>query len=175
MISFSNNNISVANTGDALAITKLLNSAYRGEASQQGWTTEAHLIAGDVRTNAKEVEALMLQENSVFLKFVVGEILGCINLQKHNEKIYLGMLSVAPNQQGTGIGKKLLQAADEYAKHFGCKSIYMTVVSVRTELIDWYKRHGFADTGTRTPFEEDGISGKHLQQLEFAILEKTIK
>ena len=50
----------------------------------------------------------------------------------------------------------------------------MSVISVRTELINWYKRYGYTDTGERKPFTEDGISGKHLKKLEFMILEKLI-
>ena len=50
----------------------------------------------------------------------------------------------------------------------------MTVISVRTELINWYKRHGYADTGNKKTFKEDGLSGKHLQPLEFIVLEKDI-
>jgi hypothetical protein len=50
----------------------------------------------------------------------------------------------------------------------------MSVISVRKELIDWYKRHGYAETGERKPFVEDDLTGKHLQKLEFLILEKNI-
>ena len=80
----------------------------------------------------------------------------------------------APHLQGGGIGKQLLFAAEEYAKHHLFYSIYMTVISVRTELIDWYKRHGYLDTGKRKAFREDGLTGKHLQPLEFMVLEKKL-
>lgn len=172
---FSDLHISIAKLKDATVITQLLNSAYRGESSQQGWTTESHLIGGEIRTIPDEVEELITQPDSVFLKYTTEEIIGCVNLQKHEDKIYLGMLSVKPGLQGGGIGKKLLSAADEYAKQLECIAVYMTVISVRTELIDWYKRHGFVDTGKRKPFEEDGISGNHLQKLEFSILEKKLQ
>jgi len=55
-----------------------------------------------------------------------------------------------------------------------CRSIYMTVITVRTELVSWYQRHGYADTGERKPFLEDGLTGKHLQPLEFMVLEKPL-
>jgi ribosomal protein S18 acetylase RimI-like enzyme len=84
------------------------------------------------------------------------------------------MFSVAPQLQGGGIGKKLLKAAEEYAVHVKCNAIYMSVISVRAELIDWYKRRGYADTGKRKAFNEDGITGKHLQPLEFMIMEKVL-
>jgi hypothetical protein len=67
-----------------------------------------------------------------------------------------------------------LQAAEEYAGHVKCNAIYMSVISVRNELIAWYKRHGYNDTGKRKAFTEDGITGKHLQPLEFMIMEKEL-
>jgi ribosomal protein S18 acetylase RimI-like enzyme len=97
-----------------------------------------------------------------------------VNLQQQGDKIYFGMFSVSPTLQGVGIGKKLLYASEEYAKQLGCNSIYMSVISVRSELINWYQRHGYKDTAERKPFIEDSVSGKHLQQLEFMTLEKSI-
>ncbi|RYY45518.1 MAG: GNAT family N-acetyltransferase [Chitinophagaceae bacterium] len=154
----------------------LLNKAYRGSSSQQGWTTEAHLIAGDTRTDKASVEAVMHKEGSVFLKWTSdsGVIVGCVNLQQHGSKIYLGMFAVSPDLQGAGIGKKLLAAAEEYAREKDCTAIYMTVITLRVDLIAWYTRHGYSDTGKRQTFQEDGISGRHLQPLEFATLEKQL-
>jgi ribosomal protein S18 acetylase RimI-like enzyme len=173
---FPNPNISVAITADIPAIKDLLNSAYRGEGSRQGWTTEADLIAGTIRANQSILKKVMQQSGSVFLKYTneQQQITGCVNLQKYNKKIYLGMFSVSPQLQGAGIGKQLLKSAEEHAQHLHCIAIYMSVISVRTELIDWYKRHGYTETGERKPFTEDGVTGKHLQTLEFLILEKTL-
>jgi ribosomal protein S18 acetylase RimI-like enzyme len=173
---FSNPHISIATLQDAVAITALLNSAYRGEDSKKGWTTEADLIAGEVRTSVESLSKVMQQPNSVVLKFVDenNAVIGCVNLQKHDAKIYLGMLSVSPVLQNAGIGRQLLAAAGEYALQQNCSSIYMTVITHRTELIDWYKRHGYVDTGERKPFIEDGETGKHLTKLEFMVLEKSL-
>jgi len=173
---FSNKAIHTATVTDAAAITRLLNSAYRGESSKQGWTTEAHLIAGEVRSDEASVQEVMRKPGSVFLKYTADEdsLTGCVNLQLHGDKIYLGMFSVSPQVQGEGIGKQLLLAAEEYAKQQHCHIIYMTVISLRTELINWYIRHGYKDTGERKAFEEDGKTGKHLQPLEFMVLEKRI-
>jgi ribosomal protein S18 acetylase RimI-like enzyme len=176
MISFTNTNIQIAELKDATALTILLNSAYRGESSKKGWTTEAHLIAGDVRTNDEQVVDVIKTAGSVMLKYIdeKNKIIGCVNLQKHGNKIYLGMFSVFPEMQGSGIGKKILQAAEEYTLQSSCSIIYMTVISARTELIDWYKRHGYVDTNERKPFVEDDVTGKHLEQLTFAVLEKKL-
>jgi ribosomal protein S18 acetylase RimI-like enzyme len=176
MFNFSNNNIRYATLQDVTELESLLNSAYRGETAKQGWTHEANLIAGEVRVNEEMVLMNITTENSLVLKYVDDEnkIIGCVNLQKLENKIYLGMFSVSPLLQGAGIGKQLLIAADEYARHLNSDCIYMTVISKRTELIDWYKRNGYVDTGKREPFNEDAITGKHLQQLEFMTLEKQL-
>ena len=173
-ISFSNPAVSLAGDPDIPAIVDLLNNTYRGDASRRGWTTEADLIAGNVRADDNTVREVINKPGSIFLKYTGadGQLIGCMNLQKNDQRVYLGMFSVSPELQGGGIGKQLLKAADEHAGSIGAGSIYMHVVSVRTELVDWYKRHGYADTGKRIPFEEDGVSGKHMQKLEFMVLEK---
>jgi ribosomal protein S18 acetylase RimI-like enzyme len=175
MISFFDQHISIATHENATAITTLLNSAYRGETSRKGWTTEANLISGNKRTNVEEIKKLMELSGSVFLIYKDERIKGCVNLQQPDSRLYLGMLSVEPVLQGSGIGKKLLYAAEEYAKYKNLSIIYMTVIDVRKELIDWYKRYGYADTGERRFFRENKESGKHLQQLQFMVLEKEIK
>jgi ribosomal protein S18 acetylase RimI-like enzyme len=167
----------MAGISDIPAIKKLLNSAYRGETSKQGWTTEAHLIGGDIRTDDLNVKQIMQQKGSIFLKYIneEEEITGCVNLQQHDNKLYLGMFSVMPSLQGRGIGKQILEASEEYAKHLKCISIFMSVISLRSELIDWYKRHGYKDTGQRKEFIEDNLTGKHLRPLEFMVLEKYVR
>lgn len=176
MYFFQNKNIFIATKVDINTIKDLLNITYRGEASKKGWTTEAALIGGDTRADENTVTQVMQQAGSIFLKYLNDEqqSIACVNLQQHDSKIYLGMFGVLPHLQGVGIGKQLLQAAEEYALQASCNTIYMSVISLRTELIDWYKRHGYIDTGKRTAFEEDDITGRHLQPLEFMTLEKQL-
>jgi ribosomal protein S18 acetylase RimI-like enzyme len=173
---FSNSNIQLAVVEDANAIVQLLNEAYRGEASTKGWTTEAHLIAGNQRTNLQQLQNVLTQVNSMFLKYTNNnaQIVGCVNLQITNEGIYLGMFSVHPLIQNEGIGKQLLQAAEEFAIAKNIHRIYMTVIDLRTELIAWYERKGYSNTRLEIAFNEDEISGKHLQSLNFTVLEKYI-
>ena len=174
MYHFSNPHITIAIVEDIPAFVALLNSAYRGESSKQGWTNEVHLIEGNVRIDEVSMKLNWQQNENVFLKYTNKdkEIIGCVNLQKMDNAIYLGLFSVSPLVQNKGIGKQILVAAEEYAKQLKCSSINMTVISARTELIDWYKRNGYIDTGIRKTFLEDGIAGKHLQPLEFMVLEK---
>jgi len=174
--SFSNPGIDISTIEDIPSLIALLNEAYRGESSKKGWTSEAHLISGNVRTNEQMLQQIMELPGSVMLKYTNEgkKITGCVNLQKRKDKIYLGMLAVSPQLQGGGVGNQLLSAAEEYARTVKCHFIYMTVISLRTELINWYIRHGYVDTGKRQAFEEDGLTGKHLQPLEFMVLEKSV-
>jgi ribosomal protein S18 acetylase RimI-like enzyme len=172
MITFSNPHIDIAGLRDIPSLTALLNIAYRGEHSKKGWTTEAFLIAGDKRTDENDLQQVMLQPGSVILKYnnEQQQISGCVNLQQHGNKIYLGMFCVSPQAQGKGIGKQILQATEEYARHLQCIAIYMSVISARTELINWYQRRGYQDTGERTPFKEEELTGKPVLPLVFMVM-----
>ena len=169
------NPISIADRRDIPALVELLNSAYRGEASKKGWTTEADLLGGQ-RTDAAMIEEEMSMPAADFLKYTdpSGLLTGCVYLKKSGNKLYLGMLSVSPQLQNGGIGKQLLQAAETYASEKGCHQIYMTVISVRRELIAWYERHGYQATGERMPFEPEERFGIPTQPLEFIVLEKKL-
>ena len=168
-------NISYATKEDSTELVDLLNSAYRGDASRKGWTTEANLLEGELRTDENEIDRLMDKPSAVFLKYTEnGCIIGCVNLQKHGDRIYLGMLSVSPLIQSKGIGKQLMLASEIHAKNENCSSIYMTVISVRSELIAWYERVGYKDTGERKPFLVDEKYGVPTQKLEFIVMEKLV-
>lgn len=174
---FSNPNISIALKEHLPRIEVLLNHAYRGEESKKGWTSETHLIDGVVRSSLKTITETYNKQGSVFLLYShENNIEGCVNLQIQNSsQLYLGMFAVNPIKQGLGIGKSLLKASEEYSKSVGCNCIYMTVINVRTELINWYERHGYINTHKLIPFNEDGEHGKHLQELYFTELVKYIK
>ena len=164
-----------AKVADAAELNILVNSAYRGDSSRQGWTTEADLLDG-TRTDAAGIEDIINKPGFTLLKYTEdGKILGCVELHNENGKLYLGMLTVEPHLQGKGIGKELLKAAEAEAKKQKCKSIFMTVISVRKELIDWYVRHGYSHTGERKPFAfTDPRFGQPKKQLEFVVLEKMV-
>src|SRR3990170_5459243 len=122
---------------DIPALVALINSAYRGEASKKGWTTEADLLKGELRTDIPTLTAIIENNDATILKYVSenGSVTGCVYLHKKKRGLYLGMLTVSPVLQGAGIGKQLLAAADSYAKENNCDSIFMNVISLRHELI----------------------------------------
>lgn len=163
-----------AKSSDAAAIANLVNSAYRGESSRHGWTTEADLLDGS-RTDSNAI-ADLITSGALILKYVEdNEIRGCVELKILPEGLYLGMLTVRPDLQNKGIGKILLTSAENVAKEKNCKAIVMTVITVRKELLDWYQRHGYRDTGRRKPFAfTDPRFGIPQVPLEFAELKKDI-
>ncbi|NRS88323.1 ribosomal protein S18 acetylase RimI-like enzyme [Flavobacterium sp. 7E] len=167
--------ISKAILTDIPFLNILINSAYRGETSKKGWTTEANILEGS-RTNEQELIGIFDDPKNTFLKFTEqNQILGCVLLIQKENKLYLGMLTVSPTLQNSGIGKKLLTAAENHLQTLDLKTIVMTVISLREELIAWYKRHGYVDTGAREAFPVGDI---HIPivttPLEFMVLEKTI-
>ena len=167
--------ITTATATDTQQLNTLINSAYRGELSKKGWTTEANLLQG-VRTTAEEIQEILNNSKNTILKFTKNNaIIGCVLLIEKETHLYLGMLTVSPELQNSGIGKKLLQQAEIFAVVKGLSKIVMTVISVRDELILWYERHGYKDTGKREPFPH---SDDHIPitatPLEFIVLEKIL-
>jgi ribosomal protein S18 acetylase RimI-like enzyme len=164
-----------ATATDVPALNKLVNSAYRGESSRKGWATEADLIDG-TRIDEAAMLDLIQDKNTTVLKYTEDEvILGCVELRKEGDNLYLGMLSVRPDLQAKGIGKKLMFAGEDFGRKQGCKKVFMTVISVRDKLIEWYVRHGYRLTGERKPFTmPDERWGIPKQQLEFVVLEKEL-
>ncbi len=165
---------SIVTEKDYPAIVQLVNNAYRGEASKEGWTTEAWIVGGEKRTNENHLAGLLQQQGAVMLQVHSdgGDLLGCVFLRHDEEGLYLGMLSVWPQLQTKGVGKTLMYLAEEHAHHLGVSRIYMHVITARTELLDWYYRRGYVSTGQFKAFPSDPEFGVALQPLEFVVLEK---
>lgn len=154
----------------------LVNGAYRGEGSRKGWTTEADLISGSLRVNEQAIKEMLTEPGAVIYTCNAGnELLGCVYLKEENKGLYLGMLSVSPDAQGLGIGKKLLKIADEHALEHHYPFISMTVIDVRHELIAWYERHGYINTNETKPFHTDEAFGTPVVPLRFTVLKKILK
>ena len=167
--------ITKATKNDIPELNILVNSAYRGESSKRGWTTEERLLGG-IRTDEKELLQTFDNEQNTILKYTENEkIIGTVSLEKQGEKLYLGMLTVSPDLQGGGVGKQLLKAAEVFAQEEKIPKIVMTVISVRAELIAWYERHGYIRTGETKPFPMDDPNfGMPKEFLEFVVLEKNV-
>lgn len=167
--------ISVSTKEDIPELVSLINSAYRGESSKKGWTTEAWLLEGDLRTDIPTLSNIIRQPGTVILKYTeAAGIKGSVYLDVQPRGLYLGMLTVDPRNQATGIGKKLMKAAEIYGKEKGCSCIFMNVISVREELVAWYERQGYYKTGEKKPLPADTKFGKPTRELEFAIMQKDL-
>jgi N-acetylglutamate synthase-like GNAT family acetyltransferase len=168
-------NISKATKKDIPQLEILINKAYRGEESKKGWTNEAHILEGK-RIDAEEMQKIISEDGVNILKYGynAGEIIACVYLKKNTGKMYLGMLTVSPHMQAQGIGKKLLLFSEEFAKQNDCNIIEMTVFSVRSELIEWYERHGYIRTGKSLPYTPNHNHGVPKLPLEFIVLEKPL-
>ena len=164
-----------ATLSDALELTALINSAYRGESSKKGWTTEAHLIEGQ-RIDVAGIAEHMADPNAIILKNTDddGKITGCVYLQKRGDRLYLGMLTVSPLLQAKGLGKQLLKAAEDYAQSIGYHTIVMTVITTRTELLNWYGRRGYQKTGEVIPLIITKKFGILKQPVDLYKLEKIV-
>ena len=118
--------ITIATLEDVMALEKLINSAYRGENSKQGWTTEADFLKGK-RITVNELIKIIQNKDNTILKFTNnGTTIGCVLLVNKIDKLYLGMLTVSPKLQNNGIGKQLLHGAKKHALALGLPKIAMT-------------------------------------------------
>jgi ribosomal protein S18 acetylase RimI-like enzyme len=164
-----------ATINDIQELVLLINSAYRGEHSKKGWTTEALLIEGDRMNEASLIQ--MMNEPGVLIRKCVtneGVLVGCVYLETQQKELYLGLLTVSPDQQAKGIGKIMLSDGEEIASKQALSGIVMDVVSLRPELIDWYIRRGFHLTGRTIPFPIANKFGQPLQPLELVELKKRL-
>lgn len=167
--------ISKVTATDINELVLLVNSAYRGDSSKKGWTTEAELLEG-LRTDPHTLLEQINQPGNTILKAVNSnqELIACVSLEEKGNKLYLGMLTVKPTIQATGIGKQMLQAAESFAISRDLFCIEMTVISVRSELIAFYERRGYHLTGEKRDFPTDPKFGIKKRDLEFIVLEKNL-
>ena len=143
----------VADARDAGAIRALVESAYRGDASRRGWTTEADLLDGQRTDVAGVAELIALPDSLVLLAETGADLIACAHLARKGDSAYFGMFSVRPERQAGGIGRAMLAEAERLARErWQAVRMEMTVISVRDELIAWYERRGYRRTGEYSPF-----------------------
>jgi ribosomal protein S18 acetylase RimI-like enzyme len=167
-----------AEAGDVPAIVALVETAYRGEASLAGWTTEAHLLGGQ-RTDAGAVAAVLGTPGStMLLAEASGTLVGCCQLERRpGAEVYFGMFAVRPGSQGQGWGREILAEAERLARdEWAAATMVMTVLAQRHDLIGWYERRGYRRTGQTRPFpygdERAGIPKR--PDLRFDVLAKPL-
>ncbi|MGW0965853.1 GNAT family N-acetyltransferase [Streptomyces sp. NPDC002516] len=162
---------------DVDALVALIESAYRGESSRAGWTTEADILQGR-RTDAEGVRAVVEAPDSRLLTVERdGVLVACCQLEHRGDHAYFGMFAVSPALQGGGLGKVIIAEAERTVREtWGVTEMHMTVISVREDLIVWYERRGYRRTGRMTPFpygdERFGIPQR--DDLRFELLVKPL-
>lgn len=165
-----------ANKDDAVQMTSLINSAYRGEFSRKGWTTEADLLDGS-RTDLDEILSLIADDNSMFILCKQNsELHASVYLHNTNDGVHIGMLAVNPLLQGQGIGKALLEAAEIAAQHtWSANRFIMEVISYRHELLAFYQRRGYRHTGISRVFPVNpALWTPKVPALQLVLLEKIL-
>ncbi|KAF4979925.1 hypothetical protein FZEAL_3967 [Fusarium zealandicum] len=168
-----------ATRSDITPLLALIQSAYRGPSSRAGWTTEADLLEGD-RISPATLDAKITHPSDIILLAYSSdqELVACCELvHRDDERAYFGLFAVTPPLQAAGIGRQVLQRAEEYAvKQWGTKTMEMCVIWTREELIAWYVRRGYRLTGDKKPFPyeelEKGMPLRH--DLYFDVLEKEL-
>jgi ribosomal protein S18 acetylase RimI-like enzyme len=176
--------IITAQPADLPELAALVNAAYRGESARLGWAHEGDIIGGQ-RTDVDSLAADLAGPNpSTILclrKQDDGPILACVFLEKmatpdQPTRCYLGMLSVSPTLQDSGLGRAMLEAGERQASAWGAATVTMTVIHLRDTLIAWYERRGYRRTGETEPFpygdERFGIPRR--DDLYFVVLEKAL-
>lgn len=155
--------IRTADAREADVIATIVNQAYR---------VEDFFKVGD-RTDASEIAALLQNDLFLVAEEPDGRAAGCVYVAIKEGRGYFGMLSVAPAYQGNGLGRKLVDAAEQYCAERGCTEMDLWVVDLREELPPWYAKLGYAETG-QAPWPEDALH-QLSRPAHFIIMSKTLK
>jgi GNAT superfamily N-acetyltransferase len=127
----------LAQNSDAGALTKLINAAFE---------VERPFIGGDRIDRIGTLK--YLSTGQFMLLEEANALVGCVYLEKRADRMYLGLLSIDPMQQGKGLGRRLMNAAEEFAANAGCAAMDLRTISPRTDIQPFYARLGYSVTGT---------------------------
>lgn len=166
-----------ATPADIPALHALVESAFRGDSARGGWTHEADLLGGQRTDPAALAEAIADPDRTILIAPDGDAMVGCVEVKRAGRGCSaLGLLSVRPDGQAKGLGRRLVAAAEDHARaHHGATRMEMTVISVRRELIAWYERLGYVRTGETRPFPmDDPRFGLPRVPLSFVVLERAI-
>lgn len=167
-----------ATDDDVPQVVALVESAYRGDASRAGWTTEADLLDGR-RTDPERVREIVGDTaGRIVLAERDGTLVACFQLEHRGDHAYFGLFAVRPDLQGGGLGRASLTEAERIARdEWHTSALHMTVIVQREDLIAWYVRRGYRRTGERRPFpygdERFGLPRR--DDLEFEVLIRALR
>lgn len=169
----------LATCDDLPALHDLIESAYRGDSARGGWSHEADLLDGQRIDRAMLGDILAdPAQRLIVAPDADASLIGCVQISDRGNGLgYLGLLSVRPALQAGGLGKRLIEAAETYARdHFGASRMEMTTIRQRPELIAYYRRRGYALTGEERPFPhgDTRFGVPRTPDLAFVVLSRTI-
>jgi GNAT superfamily N-acetyltransferase len=182
----------VATANDAPLVHPLVESAYRGDESRRGWTTEADLLTGNRIVLPDLLAKITHPAGAVLLAFDTTSheqdsekaepaLVACCEVsQRSHRAAYFGLFAVSPRRQGGGIGRQVMEYAEEYCKRrWGTVKMEINVLSGRPALVAWYERRGYRKTGANQPFpkeELEKLGGVSLvENLMFEPMEKDLR
>lgn len=131
-----------AKVEDVEAIAPLINTAFLAE---RPFVKDERIQAAGVRD--------LLGKGQFLLGYLDDRLVGCVYVETHHPRAYLGLLSVDPAHQHTGLGSELMAAAEERCRAAGCEGVDLRFINHRTELLRFYSALGYRETGT-APFPE---------------------
>lgn len=163
---------------DIPALHALIESAYRGEASRSGWTTEADLLDGQRTDPAELADLIAAEDRGLLVGRYDRETVACVKYEHLGGEVgYFGMLAVSPKRQSAGLGRRMVAAAERVlSERHGARRVRIRVFPQRDTLIAWYRRLGYALTGETAPFPygDERFGRPRRRDLYFVILERSL-
>ena len=141
-------------------INQLVNMAYRPDSSKQTWTNETGIIHGPRIKPQQLAELIGKAKSFILLGFIKQQMVACAHIQQQDDTAYIGMLTVDTQRQNAGLGKQILDKAEQFAsQQLGCTTFQLSVISVRESLIQFYLRRGYQRTGELQPYPLQANAG----------------
>ena len=152
--------MNIASPEDVGDLLPVINTAYE---------VEKFFVEGD-RTNEATIRRMMSAGVFLTARDESGRLEGCVYVELRGDRGYFGMLSVDPSRQGRGVGRRLIDAAEDYARANGCTAMDIRVVNLRTELPPFYRKLGYVETGDVEPASDP----RALQPFYFVRMSKSL-
>ena len=130
-----------ATAADAPRLISLVNSAYSIETFLEG-----------TRTDDERLAAMMGKGRILIAEDGAGRLLTCVYIEVRGSRGYLGLLAVDPAHQGSGLARRVIQAAEDRLRDEGCEAVDIVVLSLRPELLPIYHRFVYIETGIEEDF-----------------------
>ncbi|WP_198079277.1 GNAT family N-acetyltransferase [Acinetobacter calcoaceticus] len=173
----TNLNFRLAQFDDIPQLVDLINKSYR-EQQGRSWTTELEFVKGQRITEHQLEEQLQLSNSTL----LVGEtnsskIVACIGLTFENNQVEVGTFCTDPHVQNMRVGRSVLEYAEQYALKQApyLVNAVMHVLDVRSELIAYYERRGYAKTGNEQPYPVEANVGVPTVPIKLIEMKKDLK